>query len=363
MSSPQPILLDQQTPDQIRARPCPACYLCCTTGEPLYESLNDRLYGAPGTWNLKRCPEPGCGLLWLDPMPAEGDIDKAYKDYFTHIEVSGGRKGALKRAYGLVKRGYWSQKYGYGKESVGRWQKILGMMIHLHPGRSADLDFSLMYLPFQRNGQLLDVGCGNGQALQFMAELGWQVQGVDFDPQAVQIAQKKGLEIHLGGLEDRAYLSDSFDAITMSHVIEHVHDPLSLLGECRRILKPGGRLVIVTPNSGSWGHQRFGSSWMHLDPPRHLHIFNGHSLRTLIEMADFQLVSFCTTIRDTNGVFIGSRSIERTGRHRMDQSQHSPLRRLWGRGMQFAEWALLKLEPNLGEEIALVGSKEPAVQC
>jgi 2-polyprenyl-3-methyl-5-hydroxy-6-metoxy-1,4-benzoquinol methylase len=362
MSSPQPVLFDQQTPDEIRARPCPACYLCGATGEPLYENLKDRLYGTPGTWNLKRCPEPGCGLLWLDPMPAEEDIHKAYKDYFTHIEVNGVKRSWLKPAYGHVKRGYWARKYGYGKDSIGRLQKLWGVVMQLAPGLRAELDFSVMYLPCRRNGQLLDVGCGSGQALQFMAELGWQVHGVDFDPKAVEIARRKGLEVRLGSLEDQAYPSDSFDAITMSHIIEHVHDPLSLLSECRRILKPGGHLVIVTPNSKSWGHQRFGANWMHLDPPRHLHIFNEQSLRGLAAAAGFQIVSLCTTIRDANGLFIGSRSIEQTGRYRMGRVQHTPLHLQWGRGMQFAEWALLKLTRSLGEEIALIGAKERAVR-
>ncbi|SRR6266436_1486400 len=362
MTSPQPVLLDQWTPDQIRTRACPACYVCGTRGEPLYENLKDRLFGAPGTWNLKHCPEPRCRLIWLDPMPSEADIGKAYANYFTHIEVNFPRRNWLKRAYRLVKRGYWAHKYGYSKDSIGKWEQILGMMINLHPRLSAELDFRVMYLDFRQNGHLLDVGCGSGLALQCMVELGWQVQGVDFDPEAVQISQKKGLEVHLGSLEDQVYPSDSFDAITMSHLIEHVHDPLSLLSECRRILKPGGLVVIVTPNSGSWGHQRFGAHWMHLDPPRHLHIFNEQCLRTLTGKAGFQLVSLSSTIRDADGVFIGSRSIERTGRHRMERSHHTLLRRLWGRGMQFAEWAVLKSEPGLGEEIALVAAKEPAVQ-
>jgi len=362
MASPQPVLFDQQTPDQLRSRPCPDCYLCGTTGEPLYENLKDRLYGAAGAWNLKRCPEPGCGLLWLDPMPAEEDIDKAYKDYFTHIEMNGVRKSWLKHAYGLAKRGYWARKYGYGKDSVGRWQKLWGMLIQLDPGLRAELEFSVMYLPSLRNGQLLDVGCGSGLALQRMSELGWQVRGVDFDPKAVRIAQKKGLEVGLGKLADQGYPSDCFDAITMSHIIEHVHDPLSFLGECRRILKPGGNLVMVTPNSRSWGHQRFGANWMHLDPPRHLHIFNEPSLRELTLAAGLQLVSLRTTIRDTNGLFIGSRSIERTGRYRMGRVKHTPFRFHWGRGMQFAEWVLLKLRRSLGEEIVFIGTKESAVR-
>ena len=93
---------------------------------------------------------------------------------------------------------------------------------------------------------------------------------------------------------------------------------------------------------------------MHLDPPRHLHIFNEQSLRRLVGMAGFNLGSVCTTIRDANGLFIGSRSIERTGRHLMGQSKYSRLRVLWGRGMQFAEWTRLKLAPGIGEEVALV---------
>jgi 2-polyprenyl-3-methyl-5-hydroxy-6-metoxy-1,4-benzoquinol methylase len=363
MSLLQPSLLDQQAPDQIRSRPCPACYLCGTTGEPVYENLKDRLYSAPGTWNLKRCPNSGCGLLWLDPMPVEEDIAKAYNDYFTHTEMDGARKSWPRRAYGLAKKGYWARKYGYSEDSLGRWQKLLSMVIQLHPGRRAELDFSVMYLPSHRNGQLLDIGCGNGQALQSMADLGWQVKGVDFDPKAVQIAQKKGLEVRLGKVADQDYPSDLFDAITMSHVIEHVYDPLSLLSECRRILKPGGHLVVVTPNSGSWGHQRFRANWMHLDPPRHLHVFNEQSLSRLMENASFRVVSRCTTIRGTDGLFVGSRSIKRTGRHLMgEQSHHGRLRLFWGRGMQFAEWTILKLRPGLGEEVALVGARDLVVE-
>jgi 2-polyprenyl-3-methyl-5-hydroxy-6-metoxy-1,4-benzoquinol methylase len=363
MSLSHPTLLDQRPPDHIRASPCPACYLCGAAGEPLYLNLQDRLFGAKGNWDLKRCPEPCCGLIWLDPMPSEEDIGKAYQDYFTHVVMNLSSRNWLKRAYGHVKNAYWARKYGYGEETVGRWKQLLGMTVRLHPGLSAELDFRVMYLRSQKNGHLLDVGCGSGLVLRCMAELGWQVKGVDFDPKAVQIARENGLEVCLGRLEDQAYSSDCFDVVTMSHLIEHVHDPLSLLKECRRILKPGGRVVIVTPNSGSWGHRKYGSNWMHLDPPRHLHIFNGQSLRGLIALAGFRTIDICTTIRDADGVFIGSRSIERTGRHRMGLSHHTLLRRLWGRITQFAEWVLLKSEPHLGEEIALVATKEPAVQC
>jgi hypothetical protein len=76
--------ISESAGDVIRSEPCPRCYLCQTAGEMLYEGMRDRLFGAPGEWNLRRCPNRDCGLLRLDPMPLEADIGKAYADYFTH---------------------------------------------------------------------------------------------------------------------------------------------------------------------------------------------------------------------------------------------------------------------------------------
>lgn len=285
----------------------------------------------------------------------------AYREYFTHAVTHGSTGTWLRRAKAFVKDGYLAREYGYGKGSTAKWKQSLGMMIKLHPGLRAELDFSVMYLPCRPNGRLLDVGCGGGQALQRLADLGWQVEGVDFDPEAVEIAQKNSLDVRLGSLEPQAYAPDSFDAVTVSHVIEHVHDPLSLLCECRRILKPGGHLVVATPNSGSWGHRTFGANWMHLDPPRHLYIFNEQSLRWFAAKAGFKQIRLWTTIRDADGVFVGSRAIARTGRHRMEGVARNPFH--WNRRMQFVEWALLKLRPGCGEEIAFVAVKDPTVPC
>src|SRR5260221_11441941 len=62
----------------LRTRPCPRCSQCGADGVPLYQSLQDRLGDAIGTWSLARCPDPECGLVWQDPMPLEADIGKAY---------------------------------------------------------------------------------------------------------------------------------------------------------------------------------------------------------------------------------------------------------------------------------------------
>ncbi|MGI0134289.1 MAG: class I SAM-dependent methyltransferase, partial [Candidatus Micrarchaeaceae archaeon] len=138
-----------------------------------------------------------------------------------------------------------------------------------------------MYLPERLGGRLLDVGCGSGDTIDEMQRRGWNCEGIDFDPETARIAQERGFSVYVGELHAQRYPGDTFDAIVMSHVIEHVPDPLGLFEECRRILKPGGRLIVLTPNGSSWGHQVFGANWLYLDPPRHLHIFTFSSIRKL----------------------------------------------------------------------------------
>jgi 2-polyprenyl-3-methyl-5-hydroxy-6-metoxy-1,4-benzoquinol methylase len=346
----------------IRTRPCPDCYLCGVAGVVLYDGLTDRLFGAPGRWRLKRCPSASCGLIWLDPMPLEEEIGKAYASYYTHENYYAPQEprkhpdSALRRSYASVKESYLASTYGYDRASEANGWRLLGRLLYLLPGRRADLDFSVMYLPYLPSGRLLEVGCGGGDMLKAMSKLGWRVEGVDFDPKAVERARAQGLTVSLGTLEAQAYPDESFDAIAMIHVIEHVHEPLELLRECRRVLKPGGRLLVVTPNAGSWGHRRFKEDWRGLEPPRHLHIFTVPAIDRLMAPLGFKKHLAVTTIRDANNLLIASRSLKRTGRYVMGAPQPGSVR-LWGRAVQHLEWALLSVNPHLGEEIALIAEK------
>src|SRR5207249_6934470 len=113
--------------------------------------------------------------------------------------------------------------------------------------------------------------------------------------------------VHLGPLASHQFASGSFDAIAMSHVIEHVHDPAGLLRECHRILRPGGLLSVVTPNWSSLGHRYFGRSWRGLEPPRHLQLYTLPTLVRELRQAGFVVETARTSVRIADFIWSWSR--------------------------------------------------------
>jgi SAM-dependent methyltransferase len=270
----------------------------------LYEDLHDRFYSAQGAWNMRRCP--ACGLLWLDPVPLEEDVHLAYGTYYTH---SRSEPQGIRRIYAAVVDYHVRRRLGY-PSTVSPGTRVMARVLSLlHPGGDGELSRQALYL---RKGEgdplLLEVGCGSGEWLAYMRGLGWRVEGVEPDPKAVETALSQGLNVRTGQLSDQRYPDDYADVICLVHVIEHLHDPVGTLRECRRVLKPNGRLVIATPNSASLGHRHFKSNWVSLDPPRHLMIFDPPTMRELLDQAGFEVDWLRTTAR-------GARSTWTLGRH------------------------------------------------
>ena len=159
-------------------------------------------------------------------------------------------------------------------------------------------------------GRLLDVGCGMGEFAAGMAKLGWDAYGIDFDAAAIAVAERQaGLTVTVGSLAEQNYPSESFDAITMSNVIEHVPNPIETFDECFRVLRKGGRLVIITPNINSYGHKIFGQNWRGLDIPRHLYLFNKGSLEKFARNAGFNKYRSFTSAGAVKLMLYGSKDI------------------------------------------------------
>lgn len=328
------------------------CYVCGEKGTPLYKGLRDRLYAAPGEWNDRICPK--CGLLWLDPRPSDRSLGEAYETYYTHAGAQSSLSLA-RRLYKEIGDAYISRKYGY-ELKTGALAKALSWLLYLYPARKTDLEFNVFFLKSKRGARLLDVGCGGGIMMENMKRIGWETEGVDFDESAVRAANSRGLSAHIGRLEDQKINSDHFDAVTMSHVVEHLPDPLTTLKEAYRILKPGGELILITPNSLSMGRRLYGINWFPLDPPRHLYIFKPEILEEMAKRAGFSSVKTRTSIRGGAGIFVGSKDIRNTGRYDMDR-RRGIFENLWARSMEYFEWILLKLNKDLGEEVVLVAVK------
>jgi 2-polyprenyl-3-methyl-5-hydroxy-6-metoxy-1,4-benzoquinol methylase len=230
--------------------------------------------------------------MWLDPVPAEEEIAKAYVRYYTHT-------ASTKKNSGLV-------------SFMGR--KLSDILTVMDPLRRQRHKLSMMYLDENPPGKLLDVGCGNGARLARLRSLGWEVCGQDIDPQAVAYAiETFGISAYLGHLEDIRFPEASFDYITLNHVVEHSHDPVRLLKECRRLLKKGGLLVIVTPNADSFAHKYFGSFWRGLEPPRHIHIFSPKTLAVLAAKADLSVFRSWTTVANAVTFGRGSLMVKKCG--------------------------------------------------
>ena len=153
------------------------------------------------------------------------------------------------------------------------------------------LDAAFRCLHRPRPGQtLLDLGCGNGDFLPAAREAGWTVRGIDPDLQAMEVTRQRGLDARVSSLDALASLPERFDAITLSHVLEHLHDPAQTLADIHRLLRPGGWLYIDTPNIDSRGAARWGVHWRGLDAPRHLVLFGVDGLLDLLGRTGFRAV-------------------------------------------------------------------------
>lgn len=341
---------------EIKTRPVPNCFLCGNPGTILYANMRDRNYSAPGEWAEKRCTSPGCGLVWLDPQPVEEDIGKAYQTYYTHDQPAPAPSVVRDAVYG-VWRSYLGVRLGYDKGVGPAWRAIFAPLALLHPGGVDELDSAAMYLRAPASGaRVLDVGCGSGVMLERMKSLGWDVDGVEVDPGGVAAARARGVRVRQGSLVDAKFPDNHFDAVHSAHVIEHVYDPVALLRECFRVLKPGGQLVILTPNIASFGHRHFGEAWLNLDPPRHLMLFNARNLRAAAEKEGFKITRLDSTIRSAWVYGTLSRLIRKSGRAEM-VALSQPRHLIHGVIFQIRERMLRWFDDQAGDELLLIATK------
>lgn len=324
----------------IRTEPCPHCIVCGRPGLPLYEDLTDYLSGTPGSWRMVRCADPACGMLWLDPKPLAADLIKAYATYHTH-----GSPRARKFS------GLWLSAVNSACKQICH---LLEMGSALGRQRR---DLRTMFIGKSGPGRLLEVGSGSGRFLNRMRKAGWTVEGVDFDPvAAARIKERFGIPVAVGSLPELGYPAGKYDVVAMSQVIEHVADPLALLRECSRVLRPGGRLVLSTPNALGVAHRLYGSSWRGLEPPRHQHIFSPAALERCARESGFAALQRFTLSAESAGIYRASDLLRSSRSGTRAFSPAAAILHSWL--MRYREYRETLRDPDAGQDLFVIATKQ-----
>ncbi len=233
------------------------CPLCSGTGTAAF-SCTDLMFSGDRMFHYHQCND--CGLIYQQPFPDEIDIAGFYpENYNIYTEPTHTTFSASKRLYLNTRLGY----------------------THLDTTGASRPRIVNEVIPWVPNGKLLDIGCGNGEYLLRMKSIGWQCTGVEFNDQAASICRKHNLDVFQGDLATANFDDASFDFVTAHHLIEHVPDPHALMKQIARITRPGGFVLIRTPNSESLGRKFFGRYWFANEVPRHLLLYSEHNLKLL----------------------------------------------------------------------------------
>jgi len=288
-------------------------------------------------------------------MPLSGERGKLYENYYTHnqspsVEISSEDtfRGSARRRLLFA----WGYKNFAKNSREAKLGKILDMYPPLHEATGSDV----MFLRGESKGRLLDIGCGDGSFMHRMDSLGWSVLGLEVDHAAAEIARKRyGLPVVLGPTEETALPQETFDAICMNHVLEHVENPTGLLKTCGHLLKRQGVLAVKTPNVESLGHRVFGRDWVSLDPPRHLHLFSRGTLRRCVEEAGLAMMWLKTSAHGAPIVYDLSRRIRSEGKAAYSREPSRVSVR--ARAFRLLEGVAGAVDIDAGEEIVLLAAR------
>ncbi len=247
----------------------PVCALCGSNNRnPIYTDARDLLYETPGRFSVVRCSQ--CSLVYLCPRPTQETLSCYYP---TQYSPFAGSTSPLRSGGPLSER---SKAYAFL------------LYILLLPYRLRFGDETRTLPPFGGR-RMLDVGCGAGEYLEDMHDLGWDVYGVDVSEDAVRVAGGRvgASRVWAGTLDQFNSSLRDLDLITMIHSLEHVPNPQETLQEVHRRLATNGKVKIVVPDISGFEAKLFGRHWIGLDVPRHFTDFSQQTLRNLLQRNGF----------------------------------------------------------------------------
>lgn len=233
-----------------------------------YKGLFDDRYSYPGRYNMLHYKNNG--HLKLDAEFTPSELGNLYSNYYprTSFNIDSWAPHTEKANFSL-----W---FNGNRANAFRW--------------------------VPRNVKVLDIGCGFGETLGYHKARGCNVYGVEADNNIQRVADKFGFNVKVGLFDGADFEKESFDYITLDQVIEHVSDPVKVMNDVYTLLKPGGIVVVSTPNSKGWGVKFFGRKWVHWHTPYHLNIFSKESMIDLSHKTGF-IFERSTTITNSEWLY------------------------------------------------------------
>jgi 2-polyprenyl-3-methyl-5-hydroxy-6-metoxy-1,4-benzoquinol methylase len=241
------------------------CPLCAEKDGYFVVNARDMRIHSTAEYSYVRCSQ--CGLVRLNPGLSADEIAKAYPaGYHSGWLLEGNRHN--------------------GRNDISRdnLRRV-----------------NIICREFPEGGRALDVGCGVGTFMHLLESRGWQVCGTEYSAKAAAYARKAfNVDVRVGDLCNDLFEGEAFDLITMWHVIEHMNNPLEQLKQACRILKPGGDIVVATPNIDSLSFSIFRKYWYHLDAPRHLVLFTPATLCRLARKTGLEIIRVSDELTEQN---------------------------------------------------------------
>lgn len=159
-----------------------------------------------------------------------------------------------------------------------------------------------------KNGRVLDVGCALGDCLIQAKKLGWiNVLGIDPSAYAIKTAKSRGLSVKQGTLKTVNFENNSFDLVLSQDQIEHITDPVPELKRMAKILKPGGWLFLVTPDTSGFWAKILGRFWYHYKPGEHITYFSKKTISIALKRAGFKEIRIKSTYHTMSVEYILNR--------------------------------------------------------
>ena len=148
---------------------------------------------------------------------------------------------------------------------------------------------------YRKHNKILDVGCGIGYFLEVAQERGWEVYGTEYTDKAVEICEKKGIQVEQGKLNPEDFDIESFDIITSFEVLEHINNPIEEINNFYSLLRKGGLVYLTTPNFNSLLRYRLKEAYNVITYPEHLSYYTPKTINKLFKSIGFRKEKIRTT--------------------------------------------------------------------